>query len=82
MIDLITQSTLLDILCSMLFSENSKLYEELVIKEQKLRSISGGAENTRDPFLVSVEASLVSASDLQYIKDRITNAIEKAKIKE
>lgn len=69
----------LDILCSMLFSENSKLYEDLVINEQKLRSISGGAENTRDPFLVSVEASLVNAADMQYIKDRITATLEKAK---
>ncbi len=69
----------LDILCSMLFSENSKLYEELVIKEQKLRSIEGGAYNTRDPYLVSVEASLVNAGDLQMIKDRISLTLEQAK---
>lgn len=69
----------LDILCSMLFSENSALYEDLVIKEQKLRSIEAGAYNTRDPFLISVEASLVNVSDMQYIKDRITAVLEKAK---
>ncbi len=69
----------LDILCSMLFSENSSLYEELVINDQKVRSVEGGAYNTRDPFLVSVEASLVNVNDLQYVKDRITTTLEKAK---
>jgi zinc protease len=70
----------IDILCSMLFSENSSLYESLVINEQKVRSVEGGAYNTRDPFLVSVEASLVNVSDMQYVKDRITETLEKAKI--
>ena len=68
----------IDILCSMLFSENSKLYEELVIKEQKLRSIEGGSYNTRDPFLVSIEASFVNAADLQPVKDRITATLNTA----
>lgn len=68
----------IDILCSMLFSENSKMYEELVIKEQKLRSIEGGAYNTRDPFLVSVEASLVNVADMQSVKDRITATLQEA----
>ncbi|MFM2207015.1 MAG: hypothetical protein RL213_990 [Bacteroidota bacterium] len=68
----------IDILCSMLFSENSKIYEDLVIREQKLRSIEGGAYNTRDPYLVSVEASLVNAADLQMVKDRITETLAKA----
>ncbi|MFM2135886.1 MAG: hypothetical protein RL021_1286 [Bacteroidota bacterium] len=68
----------IDILCSMLFSENSKMYEQLVINEQKLRSIEGGAYNTRDPFLVSVEASLVNVADMQSVKDRITAALQEA----
>jgi len=55
------------------------LYEELVINDQKVRSVEGGAYNTRDPFLVSVEASLVNVNDLQYVKDRITTTLEKAK---
>ena len=69
----------IDILCSMLFSENSKLYVELVINEQKVRSIEGGGSNTRDPFLVSVEASLVSANDMQMVKDKIMATLDKAK---
>jgi zinc protease len=68
----------LDILCSMLFSENSSFYEEMVIKEQKLRSVEAGAYNTRDPFLISVEASLVDAKDLQSVKNRITAELDKA----
>lgn len=69
----------IDLMCAMLFSENSELYERLVIKEQKVRSMEGGAYNTRDPFLIGVEASLVNASDMQYVKDAFTAAIEKVK---
>ncbi|MFM9026460.1 MAG: M16 family metallopeptidase, partial [Bacteroidota bacterium] len=69
----------LDILSSMLFSENSAFYEEMVIKEQKLRSVEAGAYNTRDPFLISVEASLVDASDMKYVKNRITAELDNAK---
>ncbi|MFM7218187.1 MAG: M16 family metallopeptidase [Bacteroidota bacterium] len=69
----------LDILCSMLFSENSSFYEEMVIKQQKLRSVEAGAYNTRDPFLISVEASLVNASDMKYVKNKIVDELDKAK---
>ena len=69
----------LDILSSILFSEKSDLYNKLVIQEQKVRSLGGGATDSRDPYLFGVEASLVKADDMQYVKDEIMKAIEKAK---
>jgi zinc protease len=69
----------LDVLNSIILSEKSELYKKLVIDEQKCRFLGGGAMDARDPFLISISASLINASDLQYVKDAIVAAYEKAK---
>jgi len=69
----------LDLLNTILFSEKSELYNQLVIEEQKIRNIGGGAYNTRDPYLSMISASLVDEKDMQYVKDAIVKAIEKSK---
>jgi len=69
----------LDVLSSILFSEKSELYKKLVLNEQKARFINGGAQDSRDPYLISIGASLVKAEDMQYVKDQILAALEKAK---
>ncbi len=70
----------LDVLSSILFSEKSELYKKLVLNEQKVRGIQGGAYDTRDPNLFNVSASLVKAEDMQYVKDEIAKALEAAKV--
>lgn len=69
----------LNILGAVLFSETSSLYEELVMKNQSLRSLDAGIYPTRDPFLFSVEASLVDESSIAEIKGRLLEALEMAK---
>jgi zinc protease len=69
----------LDVLCSILFSEKSDLFKQLVLQEQKCRFINGGAQDSRDPYLISIGASVVKAEDMQYVKDVILKALEKAK---
>lgn len=69
----------LDVLNEIVFSEKSALYKKLVLDEQKARSVSGSYTFTRDPYLISVDASVVDAADLQYVKDEITKALEAAK---
>lgn len=69
----------LDVLTTMLFSPNSALYKKLVIEEQKARYIGGGAEDTKDPYLISVSAALIKKEDLQYVKDEIIKAVENVK---
>lgn len=66
----------LDVLSTILFSETSELYKKLVIEEQKVRWMQGGAFDTRDPNLFNIMASLVDKQDLQYVKDEIVKAIE------
>ncbi len=69
----------LDILCDAYFGENSELYTKLVINEKKLRSLGADATTTRDPFLISVEGSLVDAADFPYVKNEIERTLNDAK---
>lgn len=69
----------LDILTTYLFAESSDLYQKLVVKERKARSIQAGPRYTRDAELIRVQASLVKAEDMQYVKDEIIKALETAK---
>lgn len=69
----------IDLLNSIVFSEKSDLYKKLVIEEQKVRDINGSASNTKDPYLIQIQASLVDAKDMQYVKDEISKALESMK---
>ncbi|MBK5271423.1 MAG: insulinase family protein [Bacteroidia bacterium] len=70
----------LDILTTLLFDESGDLYQKLVVKEQKCRSLGGGINPTRDGQLINIGSSVVKAADMQYVKDEITKALENAKI--
>jgi len=69
----------IDIMNTILFSQNSELYKKLVLDEQKLRFIGGGAMDTRDPYLISIQASFKSKDDFQYVRGQITSAINDIK---
>ncbi len=69
----------LDILCNLLFSEKSALYNKLVTDEQKLRSLEPSVYFTRDPYLVGVTATFVDDKDVMVVYDKINAAIEKIK---
>src|SRR5690606_8155774 len=69
----------LDVLGNVLFSEKPACYKRLVLEERQVRALSAGAPDSRDPCLFDIQASLVNASDLQYVKDEIMRTIEQAK---
>jgi len=69
----------IDVLNTILFGQTSELYKKLVVEEQKVRWLAGGAFDTRDPNLITIQTSLVQKDDMQYVKDEIVNAIEKVK---
>lgn len=71
----------LDVLNTILFSQNSELYKKLVVEERKLRFIGGNASDARDPYLIFIQASFIDHKDFQYVRDEITKAIENIKIK-
>jgi zinc protease len=65
----------LDVLASMVFSPTSELYKKLVLEEQKVRWMGGGAYDQRDPGLFTVQVSLVDKADMAYVRDEIEKAI-------
>jgi len=69
----------IDVLNTILFSQNSQLYKKLVVEEQKLRFLGGGATDSHDPYLIAIQTSFVNKDDFQYVKDEITKAIENVK---
>jgi len=69
----------LDVLSQILFASTSPLYKKLVLEEQKVRAMGGGALDSRDPNLFTIDVSLVDKADMQYVKDEIVKAIEKIK---
>jgi len=69
----------LDVMSSIVFSRTSDLYKKLVLTERKARFLGGGAGDSRDPNLFSIQASLVDKKDLQYLKDEVAKAIENVK---
>ena len=70
----------LNLLCSILFGETSQLYQKLVVKERKTRSVFASAGSSRDPGLISIGASVVDAKDMQYVKDEIVKVLDLAKV--
>ncbi len=70
----------LDVLAAVLFSQTSPLYKQLVLTEKKARFIGGGAGDSRDPNLFSIQASLYNKDDMQYVKMQIDKAIARFKV--
>lgn len=67
----------LDVLASIVFSNTSGLFKKLVLDEQKVRFIGGGAQDSRDPNLFTIQVSMVDKADIAYVMDEIEKAIEK-----
>ncbi len=67
----------LDVLSSIVFSPTSDLYKKLVLEEQKVRFLGGGAYDQRDPGLFTIQASLVDKADMPYVMAEVEKAIAK-----
>ena len=72
----------LDVLASIVFSDTSDLSKKLVIEEQKIRFIGGGAFDSRDPNLFTIRVSMVEKEDMAYVMGEIEKAIAKVKTKD
>jgi len=60
------------------FGETSPLYDELVLKQQKVVAIEAEAESKRDPGLFTILARVRQAKDLAYVRARIKSALDAA----
>jgi zinc protease len=71
-------SAALDLLSSLLFDETSPLYQELVIRDQKVDELSVYAPFRRDPGLFMVFAKVKDAGQLEAVRERIYQTTEEA----
>ncbi|MGO9464878.1 MAG: M16 family metallopeptidase [Isosphaeraceae bacterium] len=60
------------------FGETSPLYDELVLKQQKVVAMEADAESKRDPGLFTILARVRQANDLDYVRARIEAALDDA----
>ena len=61
----------LDLLAPVAFGENSDLYQKLVLKEQKLDTLSYYFEDRADPELFLVSAKVKDVKDTDYVRQQI-----------
>ncbi len=61
----------LDLLSSIAFGDNSDLYQQLVLKEQKADAMYVSFDDRIDPELFSVFARVKELKDVPYVRDRI-----------
>jgi zinc protease len=72
------ESASLDVLTDIMFSEKSPVYKKLVTNERKVRSIYSYKFDTRDPYLITIGATIVKVEDMEYVKKEIQKTIELA----
>lgn len=65
----------LDVLAELLFAERAPLYKRLVIKEQKVESLSGSADAHVDPNLFTVMAKIKKPADVAYVEKAINEEV-------
>ena len=67
----------LDLLAPIAFGENSDLYQKLVLKEQKVDSLSFNFGDHKDPELFFVAAKVKDAKDMDYVKQQILDTYKR-----
>ncbi len=65
----------LDIISQLLFSDAAPLYQRLVVEEQEVDALYGGAPDHRDPYLFTVMARVKKDDRVTYVEEAITAAI-------
>jgi zinc protease len=58
------------------FSEDSDLYQKLVIQEQKVDRLDGALLVTQDPFLFTVTARVKKPADVGYVRQQVLDTLE------
>ncbi len=66
----------LDLAGQLLFSESAPLYQKLVVDDQIVDLLHGGAEDHRDPYLFTFLARAKKEADVATVEAAITTALE------
>lgn len=71
--DLRKDKAALDFVGPIAFGENSDLYQKLVLKEQRVDMLAVSFDDQIDPELFTVVARIKDATDINYVRDQITD---------
>jgi zinc protease len=69
----------LDLISQIAFSDTSPLYRKLVIEEQVVDELYGGAYDRRDPHLFVIQARIKDEAKIVYVEKAIEQALEDLK---
>jgi zinc protease len=69
----------LDLLAEIAFSPTSRLYQDLVIREQKCQTLAADFESRRDPYVLTISAVVKKDEDLPVVEERIFAELERLK---
>jgi len=69
----------LDLFQQIAFSENSDIYQQLVLKEQKVDDLEADFEHKADPELFAVYARVKDPAQVTYVRDQILKTFERYK---
>jgi zinc protease len=69
----------MDLISNLGFSENSELYQRLVIKEQKVDALFASFEDHLDPYLLTVMARVKDPKDINYVRQEIIKTFDSFK---
>jgi zinc protease len=67
----------LDLLASIAFGQNSDLYQQLVLKEQKVDFVGVSFGDKIDPELFTVSARIKDGKDMAYVREQILANIKR-----
>ncbi len=67
----------LDVFATLVFGPNSDLYQKLVVKEQKLDSLSASAPSSVDPDLFTIRARMKHPEDMPAIRQEILDTVKR-----
>lgn len=68
-----------EILDEYLFGRTSDIYKKLVLKEQKVHSLSASFSSSKDPKLLSITARIKKENDIDYVYNEILAQLENSK---
>ena len=66
----------LEVLGQVAFGANSELYQRLVLKERRVQSLFPSFGLSRDPYLVSIQATVSNPADTQKVEAEIMAAVK------
>lgn len=69
----------LDLLAEIAFSPSSRLYQKLVIQEQKCQTLGADFESHRDPYLLTINAVIKKDEGLPAVEEEVFQELERLK---